>query len=188
MSFQSVSQGLGETQASGEQEHLLGTIGIFLDQTVGQAAPRVTASNMPVYARWVKNETNGIVYPGFCFAWDTGATYGPGKAVIALAEGDTTLGCGVADPHLSATTGEGCPDNDHFWLIFNGPCQFRFTTGNTLIVEDTLQVGGTGHVIEYSDVTETALGNRDRCGRCLEAVDTAIATGTRFRGYADFRF
>jgi len=182
----SVPFGLGQTQASGEQEHLLGTEGCFKDLTVGASDPQATASNMTVHARWVKNESGGALTPGFIVQWDTGATYGPGKAVGAVAVADTDTGAGVVDPHLPAA---GVANDDHFWLIERGPCRFRFTTGTTIARGDNLALGGAGRAIKYdAPGADTTTGNRDRCGACLEAVDTAVASDTQFRGFADFRF
>lgn len=176
---------LGETSPSGELEHLLGTEREFPHWTVGTARPRAIASNMLVHARWVKNETGGALLPGNVCTWDTGSTYGPGKAVIAEATSGTNTGIGVVDPHLPAA---GVADNDHFWLIERGPCQFRSTTGTAVAIDDTLATGATGRVTVYDETTATAAGNRDRCGKALEAVGAGAASDTLFNGFADFRF
>lgn len=182
----SVSFGLGETQASGEQEHLLGTEGCFKHLAVGAAAPQAVVSNMTVHAMWVKNEAGKALTPGEIVHWDTGADYGPGKAVSDEAAADTDVAAGVVDPHLPAA---GVADNNHFWLILRGPCQFLFTTGTTLAPGDVLALGAAGRAIKYAAAgSDTSTGNRDRCGRCLIAVDTAIDSDTLFNGYADFRF
>lgn len=181
-----VSFGLGGTQPSGEQEHLLGTEGCFKHLTVGAEAPQQVASNMQVYAIWVKNEAGKALTPGEIVHWDTGTTYGPGKAVLDEAAADTDVAAGVVDPHLPSA---GVADNKHFWLIVKGPCQFLFTTGTTITIGDVLALGGAGRVIKYDAAgSDTTTGNRDRCGRTLESVDTAIASDTLFNGYADFRF
>ena len=72
-----------------------------------------------------------------------------------------------------------------YWLIRNGPCKFKFTTGTTLDEDDVLSVGASGRVVK------TTVGTDDtvyRVGRCIAAVDTAIANDVLFRALADFRW
>lgn len=178
---------LGETAPSGEQEHLLGSIGMFNDLDPDNFYSEVhSGQGFPVTkALWVKNESGGALTPGTIPTWDTGATYGPRKAVGAAAATGTSVGVGVVDPFLPAA---GVADNLHFWLIFWGRCQFLFTTGTALSVGDVVALGAAGRVVDLDHTSLTDQLIFDRCGRCLEAVAAGAANDTLFDGFADFRF
>lgn len=176
---------LGQTAVSGERENLLGQIGCFTDQDRTATGVFPETSMMLTYALWVKNERGSAALPGEVVIWDTGSTYGVGRATGANVTSATTAAAGVVDPFLPTA---GVADNAHYWLIFRGPCKFLFTTGTTLAVGDVLLAGASGRVTKYDITSAAAQANFDRCGRALAAVDTAIASDTKFLGYADFRF
>jgi len=175
---------LGTRAASGEMEHYLGFFGRFKhqDPDATSSLARVL-SEMDVCARWVKNESGGTLAAGTIVTWDTGATYGPFRAVGAAAAAGTNVGIGAVDPFVSGAVA----NDDHFWLITNGPCQFLFTTGTTIAVGDLLTLGASGRVNKYDPASADAEDNLCRCGRVMEAVNTAVASGTLFDGFADFR-
>lgn len=187
MSSVAQSYGLGQTAASGELEHLLGQRACFRDINYASTeAVKPLLSQMDIIAVWVKNESGSAITPGTVCRWDSGATYGPGKAVAgAAAIASDQVPCGVADPYLPTA---GVANDEHFWLIVEGPCKFKFTTGTTLDNIDVLQLGAAGRVTKYDVGTPAAGGNLYRVGRSLEAVDTGVASDTLFRGYADIRF
>ena len=177
---------LGQTASSGELENLLGQCACFEDIDYSSTeAVKPLLTGMDVWARWVKNESGGALTPGTCVVADTGATYGPGKAVGAAAVSGTTVANGVVDPYIASA---GVANDAHFWLIYCGPCKFKFTTGTALTVGAVLQLGAAGRVELYDVGTPAIAANLDRCGRALAAVASGTADDTLFRGFADFRF
>lgn len=174
---------LGASAASGEQEHLLGAEVEFPFYDPDNSPPRMATWAMTIRARWVKNESGGVLTPGFIVKWDTGAVYGPGVAVGAAAVADTSIGIGVVDPWVTSIA-----DNAHFFIIEYGPCKFRSTTGTATTIGATLALGAAGRVIVYAAPgSDTTTGNRDRCGTCREVVGSGVASDTLFDGFADFR-
>lgn len=165
---------------------LLGQVGCHKDlnyAAAGRIKPEL--SQHLVFARLCRNESSGTLAAGTVVRGATDATYGPLKATAgAAAIGSDHVPIGVVDPWVSAAV----PDNAFFWLIYYGPCKFLFTTGTTIAVNDLLTLGAAGRAVKYDPASADAEDSLFRLGRTLEAVDTAIADDTLFRGFADFRF
>lgn len=183
MEFQSLAP-LGKKNVFTDVE-ILGQVARFLDLDYSLTGVKKTQSQMPVWARLVRNDSGGTLAAGGVCRWDVGTTYGPGKAVDGLAAiGSNQMPAGVVDPWISGTVAE----DETFWLIFNGPCKFLFTTGTTITNGDVLTLGAAGRAVRYNPAAADAEDNLNRLGRTLATVDTAIASDTLFRGFADIRF
>lgn len=165
---------LGKTAASGELEHLLGQTGHFLDMNYGSSERvKPLRSQMLIKARWVKNETGGALNPGESVTWDTSAAYGPGKAVGA--EGSNAAIAGFVDPYVSSVA-----DNEHFWLIEEGPTEVRYDGSANLAIGDPLATAANGRVAEATlGTTETAYV----VGRKIEVAKTSGSADDLIRAY-----
>ena len=161
---------------------LLGQRGYFLDfdRTATAGGVKTNLSGMVGEAILVYNNNGGTLAAGTVMQWDTGATYGPGRGV-ETAGSTTTVPAGVVNPYISAAV----PIAGIFWLILTGPCKFLFSTGTTLAPADLLACGASGRVIK---ATVGTTNDHYTVGTTIDAVDTAIATDTLFRGYAHFKF
>jgi len=117
------------------QEMLLGKVCCFDDtdriNRDAQSGVAKLLSGMKIFARLVRNETGSTLAAGLIVEWDTGTTYGPGKAVKTIA-GDDEYGCGVVDPYLSSSVA----DDDFFWLIHTGPTYVQ-SDGNAIANPNT---------------------------------------------------
>lgn len=175
------SHSLFATAPSGEAEHTLGQCGTFkhIDPADTSALKRVL-SEIDSEAVWVKNESGGALTRGTIVTIDTGATYGPGRAVGAAAAAGTTVGYGVVAASSVA-------DNDHFWCIRKGIAQIKSTTGTAVTVGAVLALGAAGRAIVYdAPGTPTAAGGRDRFGYAREAVGAEAASDTLFEAVVNF--
>lgn len=172
-----VSYELHQRAAAGELENLLGYRAYFQHKDNDAVGVKPVLSEMVVEAVWVRNETGGQLTEGTICEWDTGTTYGPGRAVKTVA-GDEEAGAGVVGP---GRTVEG---DEHFWLIRKGPCKFQYDGSANIAVNDPLATAASG------DVKEFVLGTdpfHAFAGRALEAISSGDA-GDLFKGYADFQF
>lgn len=171
--FLSKHYSLGKTAASGENEHLLGQVSIHKDvdyASTERIKPELSAMN--VVARWVKNESGGTLNPGESCTWDTGSTFGPGKAVGG--EGAAGSVCGFVDPYVSSVANDQC-----FWLIEEGPTKVCYDGSASLAINDPLATAASGRVAEATlGTTETAYV----IGRALEAKSAGSADDL-FRAY-----
>lgn len=162
-------------------DKLLGQYAEFLDIDYSSTDDAVSPqSQMKVIAMLMRNETGGTLAAGTICTWDATSSYGPGRAVAGTA-GATSLPAGVVDPWISSAVA----DNEFFWLIVFGPCKFLFTTGTTLDEGDLLAVAASGRV---QKATVGTTSDHYTVGHSLAAVDTAIVSGTLFRGFANFKF
>lgn len=171
---------LGKTDIVTDTDKL-GQVARFLDLDRSGSGVKSQLSQMPIFARLVINNSGGNLTAGTIVTAD--ATYGPGRGAGAAAVAGTSVGCGVVDPWVSGNIANGST----FWMIEKGPCKFKFTTGTSITIGMVLALGAAGRAKELD---HTSLSDQlifDRCGRVLEAVDTAITNDTLFRGYADFR-
>lgn len=162
----------------------LGQVYRLLDLDYSASGVKRQLSQMPIYARLVRNESSGNLTAGTIVTCATDTTYGAGKAVGAAAAAGTSVGHGVVDPWISGNIADG----ETFLLIYNGPCKFKFTTGTALASGMVLALGAAGRAAKLD---HTSLSDQlifDRCGRALEVVASGTANDTLFRGFADFRF
>lgn len=163
----------------------LGQVARFVDRNyAASGAVKPILSSMPIYARLLRNESNGNLTAGTIVTASTDAVYGPGKAAGAAAVAGTTVGHCVVDPFVSGNIA----DEETFWGIFYGPCKFKFTTGTATTLGMVLALGAAGRVqqLDHTSLTDQLIF--DRCGRALEVVASGAANDTLFRGFADFRF
>lgn len=179
MEYQSIAP-LGKVNVITDDD-LLGQRARFLDLDYASTEvvkPQLTHDR--IEAILCRNESGGTLAAGLIVDWKDDAVYGPGRACDGAGSA-TTVPAGVVDPWISAAV----PDNGFFWLILNGPCKFLFTTGTTLDEADLLASGASGRAIK---ATVGTTSDHYSVGTCREAVDTAIASDTLFRGYAHFKF
>jgi hypothetical protein len=173
--FMSNQYPLGKTAASGENEHLLGQPGVFKDldlDSTERIKPELSA--MLVHCVWVKNETGGALSPGESVTWDTGATYGPFKAVGA--QGGASAIAGFVDPYVTTVA-----DNEHFWLVQEGPCKALYDGSANLAIGDKIATAATGRV------AEATLGTTDvayTVGVKIDAAKTSGSADDEIRIYA----
>lgn len=162
---------------------LLGQEARFIDKDYASTeGVKPTLSAIPIRARLMYNDSGSTIAPGSLLRADVGTTYGPFKAVDGTAVlASDQVPCGVADPW-----GGTIPVGAFFWVIYKGPCKFLFTTGTTLAPNDILITGAAARVTKYNVASETAEQNLHKVGWSLSAVDTAIASDTLFRGFANF--
>lgn len=182
MEYQSIAP-LGKVNIVSDTA-LLGQRGRFLDLDYSGNPDGVKSpqSQSPVIAILVYNNSGGTLAAGTMVKWDNGATYGPFRGVIgAAAVASDEVPAGVVDPWISSPV----PIGGIFWLIIEGPCKFLFTTGTTLDEGDLLAIGASGRAAKFVPETTDPVYH---VGRSLAAVDTAIASDTLFRGYAQFKF
>lgn len=144
---------LNKTAAASETEHLLGQQGVFRDIDLNDtSAIKPTKSAMDVKAIWVKNESGGALNRGELVGWDVGTTYGPGKAVGA-AVGDDVRPVGIVSPFIPTA---GVADNEHFWLITEGPTYASYDGAGNIVPGDELCTAAAGDFREYVFGTDDA--------------------------------
>lgn len=173
---------LGQVAPDGELEHLQGKSCCLRDRAYDLSNDPIEKLNsqMDVHATWVKNQSGVVLPAGAMVTWDA-AGLGPGLAIGGIGAVNSLATAGVVDSYISASV----PDDSWFWLITKGPCRFLFTTGTTIAVGESLAMGATGYVIK---MTVGTTAEHLRVGRTLAGVNTAVASGTLFRGYVDIRF
>ena len=118
---------LGKTDIVTDTDKL-GQVARFLDLDRSGSGVKSQLSQMPIFARLVINNSGGNLTAGTIVTAD--ATYGPGRGAGAAAVAGTSVGCGVVDPWVSGNIANGST----FWMIEEGPCKFKFTTGTSITI------------------------------------------------------
>lgn len=171
--------GLGKSVASGELDHLLGTIREFRDFDYSSTGVPTARSGAIVRAMWVKNRNGGTLTKRQVVKWKTGYV----KTGVEVA-GDDAIGCGVVDPFLSTTVADGA----YFWMIFEGPCELISDGGSTLADTDVVVTAASGKVNKQTaapaNTTAAMVQVNSVVGRPTEAVTNV--DGTTFKAIVRF--
>jgi hypothetical protein len=170
---------MGKSVASGELDHLLGTIREFRDFDYSATGVPANRSGALVRAVWVKNRNGGTLTKRQVVKWKTGYV----KTGVEAA-GDGDVGCGVVDPFLSTTVADGA----YFWMIVEGPCELISDGASTLADTDIVVTAGAGKVNKQTaaPANETAVMVQVNSvvGRPTEAVTNV--DGTTFKAIVRF--
>ncbi len=170
---------MGKSVASGELDHLLGTVRTFRDIDYSATGVPANRSGRLVTAIWVKNRSGSTLTKRQCLKWKTGYV----KTGVDVA-GDAAAACGVVDPFLTATVADG----DYFWMIVEGPCELISDGGSTLADTDIVVTAASGKVNKQTaapaDATAAMLQVNSVVGRPTEAVTNV--DGTTFKAIVKF--
>lgn len=174
-----IMYGMGKSVASGELDHLLGTLREFRDIDYSATGVAAVRSGAIVRAMWVKNLSGSTLTKRQCLKWKTAYV----KTGVDVA-GDNDTPCGVVDPFLSTTVAA----NAYFWMIVEGPCELISDGGSTLADTDIVVCAASGKVNKQTaapaDTTAAMIQVNSRVGRPTESVTNV--DGTTFKAIVKF--
>lgn len=116
----------GKTAPVNTFDHLLGQEKWFPDVDYGATGVKTELSGMPVLCRYVRNTTGGVLLPGEIVTRDAASAVANDllKHVVKntgyIANTPTPI-AGVVDEYVTTS---GVADDEHFWMVVQGPTKF----------------------------------------------------------------
>jgi len=120
----------GKTAPVNTFDHLLGQEKWFPDVDYGAVGVKTELSGMPVLCRYVRNTTGGVLLPGEIVTRDAASAVGNDLLKHVVKNTGLIAGSGAGAPTPIAgvvdeyVTTSGVADDEHFWMVVQGPTKF----------------------------------------------------------------